>query len=135
MALMVTRSAETIIDFSIGGEQRMVHMLKGPTAADWNLCQMIPIPEITRAKDSKLTKVQGMILSISFRDSEARESFTKSLEILQRKRAGIDQELRRLPNRVFTDPAYAEDTRSRPPRLPRFATFSDLELGSIAEMP
>lgn len=113
----------------------MVHMLKGPTAADWNLCQMIPIPEITRAKDSKLTKVQGMILSISFRDSEARESFTKSLEILQRKRAGIDQELRRLPNRVFTDPAYAEDTRSRPPRLPRFATFSDLELGSIAEMP
>jgi len=137
MGLKMTASAGDTIDFDIVGEHGTVDILQGPTAEDLDLCRMIPTPEVPRRRrDDKLRHVKGTLLSITFRDTQARESFARGLRFLQRKRADVEEALWALPGRVFAelDGNDEETIRGRPPRLPRIETFSELELESIFEM-
>jgi hypothetical protein len=136
MALKITTSVNKRIDFEIVGERRTVDILRGSSAEDWNLCRMIPIPEIAESNNGRVLKVQGKLLSITFRDPEARESFAKSLKVLQKKRAEQEAEFRRLAGGVFARLAQSDEeaARSRAPRLPRIGSFGGLELDSIVEI-
>jgi hypothetical protein len=132
MSLKITTSVSNRIDFEIRGDKRTIDILKGTTAADWNLCRMIPNLDVPQ--ENRMLKVQGTRLSITFREPEARENFEKSLKVLQGKRAEMEWELGQLPGAVFVRQNDEDAPRNRPPRLPWIGSFPVLELPAIPEI-
>jgi uncharacterized protein YifN (PemK superfamily) len=133
MALKMTASKNKRIDFEIGGANRTVEILEGKSAEDWNLCGVIPLSDTTERRKNDMTmKVQGELLSVTFRDSQAHETFERSIRRVQNRRAEIERAFGHLPSTIFTISTQNDDGTA-PPQLPRLS-FPNLGLDSIREI-